>query len=321
MKTLISIIAASAALAIGAASASAQDFPSKPIKLVVPYAAGGATDLLGRAVAQNLQQTLGQPVVVENKGGGATMIGAEAVATSPADGYTILLATTATANNTVLYKKVPYQLTSFAAVAPLAVTPSVLAVNAELPATDLKGFIDYAKSKPGELNYAAIGKGGLTHLTTERFKALTGTDMVEVNFQGSGQGQTALAGNHVQVFFDSIPSAAPLAQAGTTRILGITSEQRSALLPDVPTFAELGMPELTKAGWYGFLAPAGTPEDRLTKLREAVQTALAAPDVKERLAALGAEPMIMTSAEFDAYIRDDVAYWGEVATSLGLTLD
>jgi tripartite-type tricarboxylate transporter receptor subunit TctC len=323
MKRRQILVAAVALFATGAPGlgTASSVFPAKPIRIVLPYAPGGATDLLGRAVAQQLQQSLGQPITIENKPGAATMIGSELVARAAPDGYTLLLATTAVGNNTVLYKKVPYQLSNFTAVAPLAVTPNVLAVNASIPATDLQSFVRYAKSVPGKLNYAAIGTGGLSHLATERFKSTTGLDLVEVNFPGSAQGQTALAGNHVQVFFDSIPTALPLVRAGSTRILAITSEKRSSLLPDVPTFAELGMPELTKGGWYGFLAPAGTPGPVLERLRAAIEAAVRAPDVLERLTALGAEPLVLTSADFDQYIREDVAYWGDVARKLGVALE
>lgn len=306
---------------LGAASSIAQTYPNRPLRLVVPYSAGGSTDLLARLVAQHMGDALGQQVAVVNKPGGAAMIGAEDVARSPADGYSLLLATTAVGANTVLYKKVPYTLESFSAVSPVAVAPMVLAINASLPVDNLAGFIAYAKARPGVLNYVALGRGGLTHLVSERFLALADLKVVEVNFPGAGPAQTALAGNHVQVFFDSIPSSLPFAQSGQTRLLAATSEQRMATLPNVPTFTELGYSQMTKGGWYGILAPAGTPEAILLRLRRVVDGTLKLPALLERLTALGAEPLSLTSAAFDDYVRQDAAYWGEIVKRLGIQLD
>lgn len=310
-----------AGVAAAAGQAAAQSFPTRPLRVVVPYSAGGSTDLLARLVAQNMSESLGQQVTVVNKPGGATMIGAEDVARSAPDGYSLLLATTAVGANTVLYKKVPYTLQSFAAVAPLAVTPMVLAINAGLPAQNLAEFVAHAKGRPGVLNYVALGRGGLTHLVSERFFALAGLKIVEVNYPGAGPAQTALAGNHVQVFFDSVPSALPFHQQGQTRFLAVTNEARLKSLPQVPTFAELGYPEMTRGGWYGILAPAGTPEPVVARLRGAVETTLKSPAVLERLTALGAEPLALAPAAFDEYIRKDAAYWGETAQRLGIQLD
>ncbi len=321
MRLWRGIAAAIALVATGAGPALAQNFPSKPIRIVVPYSAGGSTDLLARLVAQHMSETLGQQVNIINKPGGATMIGAEDIARSTPDGYSLLLATTATGTNTVIYKTVPYTLASFSAVAPIAVTPNVLAVNATLPADTLPAFVAYAKSKPGVLNYASLGRGGLTHLVSEKFLALADLKIVEVNFPGAGPGQTALAGNHVQVFFDSIPATLPFFQSGQTRILAVTSEKRLATIPNVPTFAELGYPEMTKGGWYGVLAPAGTPAPVLQRLRAAVDGALQSPVVLKRLTELGAEPLSMAPAAFDQFIREDVAYWGETAKRLGIQLE
>lgn len=304
-----------------AAPAGAQTFPTKPLRLVVPYSAGGSTDLLGRLVAQHMGDALGQQVTVVNKPGGAAMIGAEDVARSAPDGYSLLLATTAVGANTVLYRKVPYTLESFSAVSPLAVAPMVLAVNSSLPVDSLASFIAYAKARPGALNYVALGRGGLTHLVSERFLALADLRIVEVNFPGAGPAQTALAGNHVQVFFDSIPSSLPFAQSGQTRLLASTAEGRLASLPGVPTFAELGYQAMTKGGWYGILAPAGTPAPILLRLRGAVEGVLRQPALLERLGTLGAEPLSLAPAAFDDYIRQDAAYWGETARRLGIQLD
>ncbi len=304
-----------------AGPALAQSFPNRPLRLVVPYSAGGSTDLLARLVAQHMGETLGQQVQVVNKPGGAAMIGAEDIARSAPDGYSLLLATTAVGANTVLYTKVPYTLKSFSAVSPVAVAPMVLAVNASLPVDNLASFIAYAKARPGVLNYVALGRGGLTHLVSERFLALADLKVVEVNFPGAGPAQTALAGNHVQVFFDSIPSSLPFAQSGQTKLLAATSEQRMATLPNVPTFAELGYPQMTKGGWYGILAPAGTPEPILLRLRSAVDGALKLPAVLERLTALGAEPLSLAPSAFDDYVQKDAAYWGEIVKRLGLQLD
>jgi tripartite-type tricarboxylate transporter receptor subunit TctC len=306
--------------ALNLASASAQTFPNRPLRLVVPYSAGGSTDLLGRLLAQHMGEALGQQIAVVNKPGGAAMIGAEDVARSPADGYSLLLATTAIGTNTVLYKTVPYTLASFAPVAPIAVTPNVLAINASLPVTTLAEFVAYAKARPGTLNYASLGRGGLTHLVSERFLSLAGLNIVEVNFPGAGPGQIALGGNHVQVFFDSIPSTLPLYQSGNTRILAITTEKRLAALPNVPTFAELGYPEMTKGGWYGILAPAGTPDPILQRLRAAVDGAQKLPAVLQRLTEMGAEPLSLSPDDFSRYIREDVAYWGEIARRLNIQL-
>jgi tripartite-type tricarboxylate transporter receptor subunit TctC len=305
------------------APAKAQDYPSKPIRLVVPFAAGGATDVLARLVGERLTATLGQQVVVDNRPGAGGNIGSDIVARAEPDGYTILMGAVGThAINPSLYPKMPYDpVKDFAPVTLVASVPNVLVVNPEVPANSVQELIDLAKAKPGELNFASSGNGTSIHLSGELFKAMTGTDIVHVPYKGSGPAVTDLLGGQVQMMFDNMPSSLPHVKAGKLRALGVTSAKRSPALPEVPTIAEAGVPSYDATSWFGILAPAGTSEPVVTRLQGAIVQALGEPEMRQRMADLGAEPVGDTPAEFGQFIAAEIAKWAKVVNDAGVKLE
>jgi tripartite-type tricarboxylate transporter receptor subunit TctC len=306
-----------------AGSAKAQDYPSKPIRLVVPFAAGGATDVLARLVGERLTASLGQQVVVDNRPGAGGNIGSDLVARAEPDGYTILMGAVGThAINPSLYPKMPYDpVKDFAPVTLVASVPNVLVVNPEVPANSVQELIDLAKAKPGELNFASSGNGTSIHLSGELFKAMTGTDIVHVPYKGSGPAVTDLLGGQVQMMFDNMPSSLPHVKAGKLRALGVTSAKRSPALPEVPTIAEAGVPGYDATSWFGILAPAGTPEPVVMRLQGAIVQALGEPEMRQRMADLGAEPVGDTPAEFGQFIAAELAKWAKVVNDAGVKLE
>jgi tripartite-type tricarboxylate transporter receptor subunit TctC len=306
-----------------AGPAKAQDYPSKPIRLVVPFAAGGATDVLARLVGERLTASLGQQVVVDNRPGAGGNIGSDIVARAEPDGYTILMGAVGThAINPSLYPKMPYDpVKDFAPVTLVASVPNVLVVNPEVPAKSVEELIDLAKAKPGELNFASSGNGTSIHLSGELFKAMTGTDIVHVPYKGSGPAVTDLLGGQVQMMFDNMPSSLPHVKAGKLRALGVTSAKRSPALPEVPTIAEAGVPGYDATSWFGILAPAGTPEPVVTRLQGAIVQALGEPEMRQRMADLGAEPVGDTPAEFGQFIAAEIAKWAKVVNDAGVKLE
>ena len=306
-----------------AGPAQAQDYPTKPIRLVVPFAAGGATDVLARLVGERLTASLGQQVVVDNRPGAGGNIGSDIVAKAEPDGYTILMGAVGThAINPSLYPKMPYDpVKDFAPVTLVASVPNVLVVNPEVPANSVQELIDLAKAKPGELNFASSGNGTSIHLSGELFKAMTGTDIVHVPYKGSGPAVTDLLGGQVQMMFDNMPSSLPHVKAGKLRALGVTSAKRSPALPEVPTIAEAGVPGYDATSWFGILAPAGTPEPVVTRLQGAIVQALGEPEMRQRMADLGAEPVGDTPAEFGQFIAAEIAKWAKVVNDAGVKLE
>jgi tripartite-type tricarboxylate transporter receptor subunit TctC len=306
-----------------AGPAKAQDYPTKPIRLVVPFAAGGATDVLARLVGERLTASLGQQVVVDNRPGAGGNIGSDLVARAEPDGYTILMGAVGThAINPSLYPKMPYDpVKDFAPVTLVASVPNVLVVNPEVPAKSVQELIDLAKAKPGELNFASSGNGTSIHLSGELFKAMTGTDIVHVPYKGSGPAVTDLLGGQVQMMFDNMPSSLPHVKAGKLRALGVTSAKRSPALPEVPTIAEAGVPGYDATSWFGILAPAGTPEPVVTRLQGAIVQALGEPEMRQRMADLGAEPVGDTPAEFGQFITAELAKWAKVVNDAGVKLE
>jgi tripartite-type tricarboxylate transporter receptor subunit TctC len=306
-----------------AGPAKAQDYPSKPIRLVVPFAAGGATDVLARLVGERLTASLGQQVVVDNRPGAGGNIGSDIVARAEPDGYTILMGAVGThAINPSLYPKMPYDpVKDFAPVTLVASVPNVLVVNPEVPAKSVQELIDLAKAKPGELNFASSGNGTSIHVSGELFKAMTGTDIVHVPYKGSGPAVTDLLGGQVQMMFDNMPSSLPHVKAGKLRALGVTSAKRSPALPEVPTIAEAGVPGYDATSWFGILAPAGTPEPVVTRLQGAIVQALGEPEMRQRMADLGAEPVGDTPAEFGQFITAELAKWAKVVNDAGVKLE
>jgi tripartite-type tricarboxylate transporter receptor subunit TctC len=307
-----------ALLGFAATQASAQDYPARPVHLIVPFGAGGPADVYARVIAHHLSEQLKQGFVVEDRPGAGSIIGTDAVAKSAPDGYTLLvMSNTHTTNETLVATK-PFQLMrDFVPVATLNYSDLIMVVHPSVPAKDLKEFIALAKSKPGELNYASSGTGTPYHMAGELFKAMSGTNIQHVPHKASGEARNAVIGGHVEMMFDAITTMASNAQAGQVRALGTTGMKRSELTPDVPTIAEAGVPGYEATIWLGIMAPAGTPKAIVEKLNSEINKAIARPDVKEAWAKQGAVPMIMTPAEFDTYLRADIDKWANVVKLSG----
>jgi tripartite-type tricarboxylate transporter receptor subunit TctC len=317
---------AAAALAVGLLGGHAEaqsDYPNQPIRLIVPFAAGGATDVLARLLGERLSQSLGQQVVVDNRGGAGGNIGSAQAAKAEPDGYTLLMGAVGThAINQSIYPKLPYDpIEDFAPVSLVATVPNVLVVNPSVPAQTVQELIALAKSRPGELNFASSGNGTSIHLSGELFKSMTGVDMVHVPYKGSGPAMTDLLGGQVQMMFDNLPSALPNVQAGKLRALGVTGAERSPALPDVPTIEEAGVPGYEALSWFGIFAPAGTPQPVIDKLHDHIVQALADPAMRARLADLGAEPVGSTPQEFASFIRAEAEKWAKVVKEAGVKLE
>ena len=288
-------LAASLVLPLSPAVAQAQDYPSRPVKIVVPFGAGGPADVYARVLAQHLSEALKQPFVVEDRPGAGSLIGTDAVAKSPPDGYTLLaMSNTHTTNESLIANK-PFQLLrDFVPVAGINYSDLVMVVHPSVPAKDLKEFIAYAKSKPGELNYASSGAGTPYHMAGELFKAMSGTNLVHVPHKASGEARNSVIGGHVQMMFDAITTMTPNVKAGQVRALGTSAAKRSTVLPDVPTIAEAGVPGYESTIWLGIMAPAGTPKAIVDKLNAEINKAINRPEVKEAWDKQGAAPLVMS---------------------------
>jgi tripartite-type tricarboxylate transporter receptor subunit TctC len=317
--------AACAALAALALFANAQaPYPTRPIRIVVPFPAGGTTDILARAVAQKLTEATGQTVVVDNRPGAGGNIGAELVAKSAPDGYTLLMGTVGThAINASLYKAMPFDhVRDFAPVILVAGVPNVLVVNPAVPANSVQELIAYGRANPGKLNFASSGSGTSIHLAAELFKTTTGVQMAHIPYKGSAPALVDLMGGQVQLMFDNLPSALPQIKAGKLRALAVTSAQRSAALPDVPTVAESGLPGFEASSWFGLLAPAATPKDIIAKLNGEVAKWLATPEAREKLAAQGAIVAAgLTPDDFVRHIAAETTKWQKVVKDSGAKVD
>lgn len=315
MKSLV--VAALAVLF--AAPASAQDYPSRPVKIVVSYAPGGSNDVVARVVAPDLQKELGQSFVVENRAGASGTIGADMVAKSPPDGYTLFMGAGAHALAPSLFRKLPYDITKdFAPISLAATSTYVLVLNPSVPATTVPELIALLKSKPGQLNYASAGKGTPLHLAAELFKSKTGTDIVHVPYGGDTPALNDLLAGTVQLAFMSVASTAPQIRAGKLRALAVTSARRSDALPDLPTLGELGIAGYDVGTWWGLLAPAGTPDAVVAKLNAAMRKAVALPQTKEHFAPLGLDPRSDSPTEFAAFIKEEVARYAAIAKIAGI---
>ena len=329
----ISLRAAALALCLGAFAASAfaqagAAWPNKPVRIVVPFAPGGTTDILARALAPELGKAFGQSFIVENKPGAGGNTGADLVAKSPPDGYTLLMGTVGTqAINPALYPKMPYDaVKDFMPITLFAGVPNVLVINpakaAAYKITDVKSLIAYAKANPGKLNMASSGNGTSIHLSGELFKSMTGTYMLHFPYRGSGPALLDLIGGTMDVMFDNLPSALPQIKAGKLTALAVTSGARSAALPDVPTIAEAGpVKGFEASSWFGLLAPAGTPTDIVNRLQQETAKALATPALKERLLAQGAIPGGDTPAQFTQFIAAESKKWAQVVKTSGAKVD
>ncbi|MFO1413713.1 MAG: tripartite tricarboxylate transporter substrate binding protein [Burkholderiales bacterium] len=294
-------------LALSTALAFAQGYPNKPVKIIVPFTAGSATDILGRTMAQKLSEAWGQPVVIENRPGAGGTIGANVVAHSPPDGYTLLVHSAAQAVNPAIYPNLPYDtVKDFIEVGTIGGQPNVLVVA---PATGYKTVADLiadAKKRPGALNFGSAGTGSGTHINGEKFKLAAGIDVVHIPYKGTPEALTDTMTGRVTYFFSPISAALPHIKEGKLVALGVSTAKRSSALPNVPTIAESGLPGFDYNLWIGLYAPAGTPTEIVDKINADVAKMLASPEVKERLAALGAEPLVMSPADFRKFMRDEI---------------
>ncbi|MBF6991056.1 MULTISPECIES: tripartite tricarboxylate transporter substrate binding protein [Cupriavidus] len=322
------LLSASLAALASPAALAADPYPTKPIRLVVPFAAGGTTDILARAVAAELAKLPGWNVVVDNKPGAGGNIGADIVAKAAPDGYTLLMGTVGTHGiNQSLYGKLPFDpIKDFAPIAEVAAVPNVLVVNPAFAQQNkidsVKDLIAYARANPGKLNMASSGNGTSIHLAGELFKTQTKTFMVHFPYKGSGPALTDLTGGTMQVMFDNLPSSMALIKAGKLKALAVTSAKPSPALPGVPTIAQAaGLPQYEASSWFGMLAPAGTPPDIIHRIQQEVAKALGAPAVRERLQAQGAEPVGNTPEQFAALIRAETAKWAKVVKDSGAKVD
>jgi tripartite-type tricarboxylate transporter receptor subunit TctC len=306
--------------ALIAVAAPAADFPTKPIRLVVGFAPGGSTDITARIVGERLAAALGQQVIVDNRSGAGGNIGADIVAKSNPDGYTVLMATTGVmAFNHYLYAKLPYSAEKdLAPVTQIGSLPLILTVPASLPAKSVKELIALARSQPGKYSFASSGVGGATHVTAELFKALAGIDIVHVPYKGSGQMMADLLAGQVHIAFDQISSSIAHVKSGKLRALGISTAKRSELLPDLPTIAEAGVPGYEATSWNGFAVRAGTPRAIIARLHQETAKAIFAPDVKDRLFGLGIEPVGSTPERFAAHIRAERDKWIPLFKKIGI---
>ena len=310
---------AAVTLLFGISSAGAQPYPSKPIHIIVPYPAGGTSDILARALGPGITAALGQPVIVENKPGSTGNVGADLVAKAPADGYTLLLADIGSlAISPSIFPTLPFDpVKDFAPVVMVAYSPHLLAVNAALPAKDLKELIALAKAKPGALNFAVSGIGGANHLAGVDFAMRTGIKWTYIPYKGGAQAIADVAGGQADVLFNGMLATYPMVKGGKLRAVAISSTKRFAAAPDMPTVAESGLPGFETGSFQGIVAPAGTPQDIVNKLHQTVTKVLATPEMQERLVTAGAETRPGSPADFGAFIRDEKARWAKVVKDSG----
>jgi tripartite-type tricarboxylate transporter receptor subunit TctC len=315
------LVLCAAAFAFFGGQSSAQEYPTRPIRWIVPYPPGGTTDVLARFMGEWLSKRLGQQVFVDNRPGAGNNIGTEAVVNAPPDGYTILLVNPANGINATLYKKLPFNFVrDIAPVAGITRVPNVMEVNPNVPARTVQEFIDYAKANPGKINMASSGVGTSVHLSGELFKAMTGVNMVHVPYRGAGPALTDMIAGQVHVLFDNLPSSIEHVKAGTLRALAVTTAERSPALPAVPTVAET-VPGYEASAWFGIGAPKGTPPEVIGRLNREVNEALKDPVMLKRLADLGGVPMGGSPADFGKIIVDETEKWRKVVEFSGAKLE
>jgi tripartite-type tricarboxylate transporter receptor subunit TctC len=301
------------ALLLAFCAPAAAEYPDHPVRLIIPFPPGGSNDVVGRLVAKQLSVKLGAQVFVDNRGGAGGVLGTEAAAVAPPDGYTLLIVSLAHAVNPSLYPKLTYDpVKSFAPISILATGPNVLVVNPELPVKDVKELLALAKQKPGELDYASAGVGSFQHLGGELFKLTAGVNLQHVPYKGGGPAMQDVIAGHVKVMFSSLVQTTPFIKSGQLRALGTGGAQRNPVLPDVPTIAEAGVPGYVSDNWWGIMAPAGTPQPIIDKVYAAAQEALKAPELQEAFAREGAASLTMSTAEFQKYIENEITKWARV---------
>jgi tripartite-type tricarboxylate transporter receptor subunit TctC len=321
-RRALSIAAVLAGLAGLCAGVYAQTYPSRAIRLIVPYVPGGGTDFVGRTVAQKLSEALGSTVFVENRPGGGTNIGSEFVAHAAADGYTLLLAGVPNTANMSLFKKMSYDVVrDFAPVVMIDTAPNLLAVHPSVPAKSVKELIALAKTRRGALTYASAGIGSSNHLSGELFRVMAGIEIIHVPYKGGGAAVTDLLAGQVSMYFGTTPSTLPFVQSGKLRALGVTTAKRTIAAPQLPTIAEAGLPGYEQSAWHGILVPAGTPDAVIAKLNSEVGRLLRSPDVIERFATQGIDVIGGSPAEFAAFIRQDLAKYAKLVKTAGISID
>jgi tripartite-type tricarboxylate transporter receptor subunit TctC len=310
-------------LALTSLVTAAQSYPSRPIRLIVPYPPGGPTDLVGRSIGQKLTEAWGQQVVVENRAGAASAVGTEVAARSPADGYTLLLGTSAGfCISPALGGKLPYDPErDFSPITMLVINPQILVVHPSMPVRSVKELVLLAKNRPGQINYASVGNASPQHLGMEMLKNMTGISMVHVPYKGTVPAVTDILAGNVSLMFNSMPSVLPQATAGKLRGIAVSSARRSAAAPDIPTVAEAGVPGFEYVTWYGLFAPAGTPRDIVTRLNSQVVKILSEPDLAKRFASQGAEPLGNTPEQLSQYRRSEFERWRKLIAELKLKVE
>ena len=316
------IVLVVAVAALTAAPALAQTYPVKPIRAIVPFPAGGGIDTVIRLLGPKMSDTLGQPILVDNRAGASGTLGTDIVAKSPPDGYTLLGTFSSHAQNQILYKSLPFDtLRDFAPITIFGTVPNILVVNPSLPVKSVKELIALAKKRPGDILYASIGPASPSHLTAELFNSMAGVKTTHVPYKGAAPSMVALVAGETQLTFTTVLVAVPYVKAGRLRALGVASLKRSVAMPDVPTIDEAGVKGFDSTAWWGLLAPAKTPRPIIERLHAATVAAMKIPEMRERLVGLGAEPGGISPEAFDQLIRDDIAKWGKVVKALGITAD
>ncbi len=320
-KIISRFVAAGAAFVV--TSATAQNYPARPIRMIVPFAPGGGGDIVGRLLAQKMSEGLGKPLVIDNRGGAGGTIGTELAVKALADGYTVLLGNVGPlALSPSLYPQLTYDaVRDLAPVSMVASFPNVLVANISLPARSIQELVALIKSRRGKMNFGSAGTGTSTHLAAELFKAVARLDIVHVPYKGGAAALTDVIAGQVAYYFGSLPSSLPLARAGKVQALAVTSLRRSSAAPEIPTIAESGYPGFETAAWYGVLVPIGTPRDIVMRLNRATIAALGAAEVKERLVQEGSEPMGSSPAQFGAYIKSEIEKWSQVVTAANIKGD
>jgi tripartite-type tricarboxylate transporter receptor subunit TctC len=325
MSNLVSRLVKAAVVLLTLTSAAfvpqalADDYPNRPVRLIIPFPPGGSNDVVGRLVAKQLSDVLGKQVFVDNHPGAGGVIGTQACSLTPPDGYTLCLVSLAHAVNPSLYKLEYDPIKSFTPISILATGPNVLVVNPELPVHSVQELLALAKQKPGELDYASAGVGSFQHLGGELFKLMSGAKLVHVPYKGGGPAMTDVISGHVKIMFSSLVQTTPFIKSGQLRALGTGGAKRSSVLPDVPTIAEAGVPGYVSDNWWGILAPAGTPQPIVEKLYKDTQTALKAPELQAVFAREGASTLEMSSAEFGKYIEAEMSKWSRVVKEGNIT--
>ncbi|HZP87909.1 MAG TPA: tripartite tricarboxylate transporter substrate binding protein [Burkholderiales bacterium] len=316
MRTLLLFVAFVFAL-----GAHAQQYPNHPIKLIVPWPPGGAVDIIGRLVADSITGPLGQPVVVDNRGGAAGAIGSDIAAKSPPDGYTLLMGSTTVISINPALQKLPYAPTDFAPITMVAFVPHILVIPAEVPANNLKEFVAWVKANPGKVSYASAGPGTPHHIAGEMFKSLAGVEMLQVPYKGTGPALIDLMANRVQFMSVEAVAALPHVRSGKLKALGVATPQRNALAPDIPTVAEAGLPGFEVTAWYGVVAPVGVPQPAADLLAKTVSNALESATFREKLAGMGATPVGGTPEQFGALLKVENAKWAKAIKDANIHLD